>query len=98
MMSVLVSDVPRESELTEEEKKRFSMLFKACREDREWIDKHYNELKEKYPGRYIAVRHQVVVGVNKKRKQLIDRLKKEFGDIGGITIEYTGENPLKLLM
>ena len=97
-MCVLVSDVPRESELTEEETKRFSMLFKACREDREWIDKHYDKLKEKYHGQYVAVSHQVVVGANKKRKQLINGLKKQFGDIGGITIEYIGERPLKLLM
>jgi len=98
-MTAVVSCMPKKSRvLTEKEAERFSMLFKMRREDREWIERNYNKLKKNYPGEYIAVRNQTVVGIEKRRERLIENLKKEFDDVGGITIEYMGEKPLKLLM
>lgn len=97
-MNVVVNPVSADGELTEEELMRISLVFKLLREDYLWIRKNYDKLRKKYSCKYIAVRRGKVVNADKNLSRLISNLKKEFGDINDITIEYLGKKPLKLLM
>jgi len=66
-------------------------------ENSQWINEHLDELRQKYPDMYIAVRKKKVVKSGKNLTQLREELRKEFGEIEDIAIEFISSKPLKLL-
>jgi len=83
---------------SEEKKKEMIDLFKRHTTDFKWISDNRKDLRERYLNTYIAVRNQRVILSDKNRMKLVDLLKKEYGDIRGITIEYIRDKPLRLLL
>jgi len=67
-------------------------------EDFAWIGEHWKELREKYPGKYIAVRGKRVVDFDEDKERLKRRLKKRFGDTWDIIITFIPAEELKLLL
>ncbi len=66
-------------------------MIKKSNENFQWFVKHYDELKEKYKGKYIAIDDGKVIAENSDRVQLIDYLSKQFNDIRAILIQYIKE-------
>jgi len=56
-----------------------------------WIEHNFLELKEKYKGNYIAVKRYKVLDSDKNKEKLIEKLKKNYGDIKYTTIAYIHE-------
>lgn len=73
-------------------------LFTKHSMDSKWISSNLKELRIRYPNSYIAVRDQKVILSNKNLTELLARLKKEYGDIKGITIERITDRPISLLL
>lgn len=67
-------------------------------ENRIWLDKCANTLRKDYPNMYVAVRKGKVVGNDPDMKKLIVRIRKEFGNIDSILIEFiSGEDYYMIL-
>jgi hypothetical protein len=66
-------------------------MVKKSNENFQWFVKHYDELKEKYKGKYVAIHDGKVVAENTDHEQLIDYLSKEFDDRRSILVQYIKE-------
>ena len=84
----------------EEEPKEIpaSWLKHEVDEDFAWIGEHWEELRKRYPGRYIAVKGKQVIDFDEDRERLKHRLKKRFGDIWDIVITFIPAEEIKLLL
>ena len=40
-----------------------------------WFEEHFNELVEKYPGQWVAIRHEKLVGASSALKDLVADVK-----------------------
>jgi len=68
--------------------KKDSADMKRFREDSIFIEQHEDELKEKYPNKWIAVLNRKVVNVNDDFDSLLDNLKKHDIHPGDCVIEF----------
>lgn len=64
-------------------------------EDVEWFQKNYAQLKRRYRGEYVAVKNQEIVDHDKDAKTLLKRLRKKFGDLGSLVVEYISERKVE---
>jgi len=53
-----------------------------------WMNKEMAVLRKKYPNMFIAIFKQKIVGTNPDHKKLIIALKKQFGEIDTVLIEF----------
>lgn len=54
-----------------------------------WLFKNYDGFMKKHLGKFVAVKDESVIGVNKNYESLISKLQKEYGkDFCTIAIEY----------
>jgi len=74
-----------------------SWLKHEVDKDFAWIGEHWEELKSKYPGKYIAVRRGRVIDFDEDKKRLRRRLEERFGDIWDIIITFIPAEEVKLL-
>jgi len=74
-----------------------SWLKHEVDEDFAWIGAHWEELRERYPGKYIAVRGGQVIDFDEDKEQLRRRLEERFGDIWDIIIAFIPADEVKLL-
>ena len=75
-----------------------SWLRREVEEDFAWIGEHWEELRERYPGKYIAVRGGRVIDFDEDKELLRRRLEERFGDIWGIIITFIPAEEVKLLL
>jgi len=81
--------------ITENDRKR----MRQYRDDVLYIDKHLDELTEKYPNQWIAVHKKEIVGVDNDFDSLIKKLSSKNIPLGKTAIEYlsTSEDMMVLL-
>ena len=70
--------------ITEQDKINFGRM----REDRCFLEKHKDELREKYPNRWVAVLNKKIAGVNEDFDVLLEELRKKNIDTGETIIEF----------
>ena len=63
------------------------MTYSLVSEDIRWVNAHYEELQEKYPGKYIVVKNQKVIVVAETHEKADNRVKELLGE----WVEYTIE-------
>jgi Family of unknown function (DUF5678) len=63
-----------------------------------WFRDHYDELKTKYKGEYVAINDSDVMGHDTNAEQLINRLKDTFGDLSAFVIEKVHEGHVSYLV
>jgi Family of unknown function (DUF5678) len=63
-------------------------MMKRSNDNFEWLAKHYEELKEKHAGKYIAIDNGNVVAEDIDQMRLLEHLDKQFADTRAIVIQY----------
>jgi len=73
--------------------------LRGFEEDSIWINKHYNDLKVKYPNEWVAVFHGKVIDHNHNLKELMEKLKRKYPkDIGDIAVELVSPEEVELIL
>jgi len=75
-----------------------SVLKYRAEVDLTWISEHWDELRRKYPGMFIAVRERRVVDFDKDRESLEKRVKEKFGDVYSVTMIFIPSKEYKMLI
>ena len=71
-----------------------SWLKHEVDDDFAWIGERWEELREKYPDKYIAVRGGRVIDFDEDKERLRRRLKERFGDIWDIINRFRRGSPM----
>ncbi len=67
--------------------------IREMNENRIYLDKYSEDLRKKYPDMYVAVFKGKIVGNDPDMKKLIVHMRKKFGNIDTILIEFiSGED------
>jgi len=83
---------------TQINEKEMAEKIHEMNENRLWLDKTLDALRKDYSDKYIAVFRKKIVDADPDMKKLIIRIKKEFGNIDTIMIEYiSGEDYFLIL-
>ncbi len=72
--------------------------FKAFQENMEWFRRHYPELRRKYPNKFVAINNQRVIDTDNDSFKLINRLRKEHGDLRTFAIEHVTDGKVELIL
>jgi hypothetical protein len=64
----------------------------------EWFRAHYPELKHKYPDKFVAVYNQKVIDTDSDSFRLINRLRKEYGDLRTFAVERVGDGKVEFIL
>lgn len=56
-------------------------------EDMQWVDAHYEELQQKYPGKFIVVRNGKVIAVGDNYREAEQRALEKLGPDAEIIVE-----------
>jgi hypothetical protein len=73
--------------------------FLRSLEDTKWIIKHFDSIKKKYHGEFIAVLDRKVVAHHKEIEELMAVLEKEYpGEIEFISTEFIGKKEIKVIL
>jgi len=68
-------------------------------EDALWLSQHWDELRKRYAGLYVAIRERRVIDHDRDRGALEERLKHRFADPGAeVLIIYIPPGKLKMLI
>lgn len=63
--------------------------LKQFEEDMNWINEHYEELKQNYSEQYVAVHNRTVVDHDKEIKNLMARLREKYRErASSLAIEF----------
>lgn len=62
--------------------------LKQGNRDLEWFSKNYSDLKKKYPKKFVAVKDRRIVMVESKLENLLDKLRKRYGDTKEFLIDF----------
>jgi thymidylate kinase len=81
-------------EVTKERKEQFKRFDKNL----EWFQSNYEELKKQYNNEYVAIDNQRLLDHNPDLERLIERIRREYGDLGAFVIEYLTDKKLQLLL
>ena len=63
-----------------------------------WFQLHYDELKERYRGEYVAITNEEPVDHDRDIQALINRLREKYGDISYFVIELVHEQQLAYIV
>lgn len=73
--------------------------LKEFEEDFVWLNKHYDELKEKYPEEYVAVFSRRVIDHDPDLEELIKRLKEKYPeDSDKVAIKYVTKKRFEMVL
>ena len=72
--------------------------FKAFQQNMEWFRAHYEELKRKYPNKFVAVYNGSAIDSDADSYRLINRLRRKHGDLGSFVIEPVSDGKVELLL
>jgi len=75
-------------------------LRKLRRFDRDlaWFQSHYDDLKKKYKGEYVAVKDRMVIDHDENLTALFDRLKEKREDISSLVVEFISEEKVEYIL
>jgi hypothetical protein len=63
-------------------------MVKKSKENFQWFVRHFDELKERYEGKYIAINDGKVIAENVEQLPLLENLDKQFHDRRAILVQY----------
>jgi len=69
-------------------------MMKRSNDNFEWFARHYDELKQKYKKKYIAIDNGDVIAEDSDHLQLIEYLNRQFHDTRAILIQYIPEKTI----
>ena len=72
--------------------------LKAGNRDLEWFSKNFQELKKKYPKKFVAIKDQDVVVADSKLETLIKILKEKFGNPNDYLIDFVPDDKYILVV
>ena len=73
--------------------------LKEFEEDFVWLNKHYDELKEKYPEEYVAVFGRRVIDHDPGLEELMKRLKEKYPeDSDKVAIKYVTKRRFEMVL
>ena len=72
--------------------------LKAGNKDLEWFSKNFQELKKKYPKKFVAIKDQNVVIAASKLETLIKHLQQKFGDPNDFLIDFVPDDKYILVV
>ena len=72
--------------------------FKRFDKNVEWFQSHYEELKRRYRNEYVAVDNEKVLGHDSDLERLIEKMRRNHGDLGAFVIEYLTNKKLQLIL
>ena len=72
--------------------------LKAGNKDLEWFSKNFQELKKKYPKKFVAIKDQNVVIAASKLETLIKHLKQKFGNPNDFLIDFVPDDKYILVV
>ncbi len=64
----------------------------------DWFDLNYEELRRKYPNKFIAIKDKKVIAVSSDLNSLIDELKALNIDLNKVLIEFIPEEDLEFIL
>jgi hypothetical protein len=73
-------------------------MMKRFEENFQYYAKHYNELREKYRGKFIAIDQGKIIAENSDHSQLLEYLSKEYKDTRPIFIQYISEKDYMIMV
>ncbi len=79
---------------TKERKEQFKRFDKNV----EWFQSHYEELKKQHNNEYVAIDNQRLIDHDPDLERLIERVRREHGDLGPVVIEYLTDKKLQLIL
>lgn len=65
--------------------------LKQFNKDLKWFQDNYDILKPRYKGKYVAIRNGIVIDNDQNAHILLTRLKRDFGDVTSLVVEYINE-------
>jgi thiol-disulfide isomerase/thioredoxin len=80
--------------LTREREEQFDRFEKNV----DWFQSHYEELKKEYNDEFVAIDNQQVLGHDSDIDRLIEKMRKEYVDLGPFVIEYLTDKHLQLIL
>ncbi|MCH8070072.1 MAG: hypothetical protein IID16_12525 [Candidatus Marinimicrobia bacterium] len=67
--------------------------------DMDWIQKHYDSLKEKYPNKHVAVLDEGVVDHDRDLRKLMDRIKLKYPEVQDrVAIDFVSPEKIELIL
>jgi hypothetical protein len=66
--------------------------------DMDWLDSQLDQLRKKYPNKYVAVKDHKVVGASSDLQDLIQNLKKKKLSPNEIPVEFISKVPPRLIL
>ena len=72
-------------------------LFKEQERNREWFEKNYEMLMEKYDGKFIAIYERSVVDFDEDIGRLMERVEKRYPP-DRVSVEYVSKEKLQLIL
>jgi hypothetical protein len=80
--------------VTRERKEQFKRFDKNV----EWFQSHYDVLKKQYKNEYVAIDNKKVLGHDPDIERLIEKMRREYTDLGAFVIEYLTDKKLQLIL
>ena len=74
--------------ISEERKADISSKLKEMNENTVWLNKEMPGLRKKYPNMFIAIFKKKLVGTDPDHKNLLLQMRKKFGNIDTVLIEF----------
>jgi len=72
--------------------------FKRFEKNLEWFQSNYEDLKRQYKQEYIAIDDQQVLGHDSDIERLVEKMRREHGDLGAFVIEFLTDKKLQLIL
>jgi hypothetical protein len=79
---------------TKERKEQFKRFGKNLT----WFQSHYEELKRQYNNEYVAIDNEGLLDHDPDLETLVERIRRENGDLVAVVIEYLTDKKLQLLL
>jgi NurA-like 5'-3' nuclease len=67
--------------------------IKKFNENLKWFQSHYEELTDQYKGEYVAINNNQIIDHDKDVHILVERLRKQYGDLSSFVIEHVPAQP-----
>ena len=83
----------RELVLSEEIKK-----LKKFDSDLAWFQAHYAQIKKTHKGEFVAIKNQRIIDSDKDSEELIKRLKRKYGDISALAVEFVSDKNFEYIL
>lgn len=79
--------------LTQEIKK-----LKKFDADLDWFQNNYERIKKEHRGEYVAIKDHKIIDSDKDSHVLIKRMKRKYGDIGSLVIEFVSDKKFEYVL